>query len=277
MPKWSNIAKLSEHHEKARAAAFEAEMLAMLAPAKPTPCRAEVSTKADASPAPPHRPDSSLDPIHANPDPSPDSPPIFSSVPVTKHDAIHISVTTNGHTTHYPNLHSVPTPLRQQILNTWLATPSRPEPSPDADTPPPTTPPTLITPTTPRAAAPVSNPPPPHSPPQPTTPRPKTLRFALTLNLLIPGAGQLYLGQPLLAAAYGLPFLAIFVATLAIFLRAYTHYLTLATTGDLLEPGNLETLTHAFPAALLTTLTAISTAIYIASTIHLILKRPRPA
>jgi hypothetical protein len=102
----------------------------------------------------------------------------------------------------------------------------------------------------------------------------RTLRFALTLNLLLPGAGQLYLGQPLLAAAYAIPFLATVAAALAIFLRAYTHYLNLATTGDLLETGNLETLTHAFPAGLLATLTLLSTAIFLASTIHLILKRP---
>ena len=108
---------------------------------------------------------------------------------------------------------------------------------------------------------------------QPSAPKPRTLRFALTLNLLLPGAGQLYLGQPLLAAAYALPFLATVVTTLAIFLRAYTHYLNLATTGDLLESGNLETLTHTFHPGLLATLTAISTAIFIASTIHLIITR----
>ena len=223
MSKWSNIAKLSDRHEKARAAQFEAQMLATLAPANtPQPPPAPATPPATAAPTP---------------------------------DRIHISVTANGHTTHYPDLLTVPTPLRQQILNTWLTNP----------TPPPTTPPILTAPTTPRPPVLRSS----------QSEGGRTLRFALTLNLLLPGASQLYLGQPLLAAAYALPFLATVATALAIFLRAYAHYLRLATTGDLLEPGNLETLTHAFPAALLATLTTISTAIFFASTIHLIIKRPR--
>ncbi|MGA2139603.1 MAG: hypothetical protein ABSH14_12140 [Verrucomicrobiia bacterium] len=83
MPKWSNIAKLSDRHEQARAAQFEAQMLAILAPAN-------------------------------SPQPPPASPTATAPIP----DAIHISVTANGHTTHYPDLHTVPTPLRQRILNT---------------------------------------------------------------------------------------------------------------------------------------------------------------
>jgi hypothetical protein len=241
MPKWSNIAKLSERQEKTRAAQFEAQMLAMLAPHQPSP----------ASHTPPPHPEylpSAQPPPSAHATPS---PAITTPIP----DAIQISVTANGLTTTYNNLQSVPPPLRQQIVNTWLTTPTLAS----------TTPPIFNAPHPSRAAS-------PDTLPQPTA-RPRTLRFALTLNLLLPGAGQLYLGQPRLAAAYALPFLATFVATLAIFLRAYAHYLTLATTGDLLEPGSLETLAHTFPAGLLTTLTIISTAIYIASTIHLILSR----
>jgi len=234
MPKWTNIARLSEQQERAREAAFEAQMLALIA-------------------APTDNP---------QPKPSPSHPAASPQA-----DAIHITVTANGHTTHYPNLHTVPTHLRQHILNTWLATPT-----PISAT---TTPPTVDT--RPRNlnverrtsdVAPIS--------PDPSSrQRPRTLRLAIALNLLLPGAGQIYLRRPLLGAAYAIPFLAILTAILTTFLRAYHTYLTLATNSDLLDPANLDTLAHAFPIATLTTLATIGTALFLASTLHLIIARPK--
>src|SRR5437870_2848740 len=86
MPGWKNI--LSDSDEKKRAAAFEAEMLAMLAKEK--------SATADKPAAP------------ATPPP----------VPQVR-DGIQITVTANGQSTLYNNLESVPAPVRRQILNAW--------------------------------------------------------------------------------------------------------------------------------------------------------------
>ena len=80
MPKWKNLEGLSDQSEKAREAAFEAEMLAIIAPGKSPPPTA------------------------------PSIPPI--------REAIQISVTDNGQTTLY-NLEAVPWSVRQQIMNAW--------------------------------------------------------------------------------------------------------------------------------------------------------------
>jgi len=81
MPGWRNI--LSDSDEKKRAAAFEAQTLAMLAKEK--------SAAADkpATPVVPAR------------------------------DGIQITITSNGQATLYDNLEAVPAPIRQQILNAW--------------------------------------------------------------------------------------------------------------------------------------------------------------
>ena len=243
MPKWNNIARLSEQQEKAREAAFEAQMLALIA--APT----------DNSNTPLPKPT----PIHPAASPRPDTVPVS--------DAIHITVIANGHTTHYPHLLAVPTHLRQHILNTWLTAPT------------PISPNTVATPVSlphhPASSAPC--PLTPDSLPQSSSLKPRSLRLAITLNLLLPGAGQIYLRQPLLGAAYAIPFLATLIAILTIFIRGYHQYLVLSTNGDLLDPGNLETLAHAFPMATISTLSIIGTALFLVSTIHLILNRRRPS
>jgi len=86
MPGWKKT--LSDSDEKKRAAAFEAQTLAMLAKEK--------SAVAD-EPATPVAP-----------------PPIAPA-----HDGIQITVTANGQMTIYGNLADVPVPVRQQILNAW--------------------------------------------------------------------------------------------------------------------------------------------------------------
>lgn len=98
MSSWKKIEKLSDRDAKTREAAFEAEMLAQIAP-------------------------------------SPLKPPVVStplaatSPTVNAVDAVQIVVTENGQTNFYTDLSAVPNSVRQRILNVW-----RPAQSP---TPPP--------------------------------------------------------------------------------------------------------------------------------------------
>lgn len=62
---------------------------------------------------------------------------------------------------------------------------------------------------------------------------------------------------------------------LVLFVRAYSQYLQLATNGDILESGNLETMARAFHVGPLATLSVIGTLIYIVSAIHLVVTRIR--
>ncbi len=217
MPKWKDIAKLSDRDEKTREAAFEAQMLAAFAADKPKPSAAL----------------------------SPPPTPI-----IAPRDAIQISVTENGQTTLY-DLATAPASVQEQIVNAWGL-------SPRSSIPP------VIT------SAPEDCP----APPTPT-PRPRTLRFAMTLNLFVPGAGQFYLGQRISGSLYAGGFCACLVAMLVLFARAYSQYMQLATNGDILESGNLETMARAFHVGPLATLSAIGTLIYIVSAIHLVVTRIR--
>jgi TM2 domain-containing membrane protein YozV len=217
MPKWKDIAKLSDREEQTREAAFEAQMLAMLATDKPNPSAAS----------------------------SPSPTPI-----IAPGDAVQICVTENGQTTLY-DLASTPEPLREQISTAWGL-------SPRSSVPP------IIT-TGPAASAVPSTP----------IPRPRTLRFAMTLNLFVPGAGQFYLGQRISGSLYAAGFCACLVAMLVLLVHAYSQYLQLATNGDILESGNLETIGRAFQVGPLVTLSVIGTLIYIVSAIHLVVTRGR--
>ena len=186
--------------------------------------------------------------------PTPASSPVTTSptpTAPTQH-AIQIAVTEDGQTTLY-NLLSVPVPVRQRIMNTWR-------------------------PVTAAAVPPIYNSAALHSATPPVkTPRQRTMRFAVFLNLMVPGLGQIYLGQRVAGTAYTLAFLACFVATLGVFLRGYFHYLQLSTGGDILEGGNLEEIAHAFPAGTLVALSLIGIVIYLASAIHLAMSRSRSA
>jgi hypothetical protein len=159
---------------------------------------------------------------------------IAKDMPVTPaRDGIQITVTANGQTTQYQKLSDIPMPVRQQILNAW---------QPDA---------------------------PPIIPPASTGPHPRSRRVAGMLNLFLPGAGQIYLGQPLIGSLFTLAFLACFGAAIAIFVRAYVGYLQGATSGDILDAGNLERLSNAFPVGALIALSAAAVVIYIVSAVHL--------
>jgi hypothetical protein len=157
-------------------------------------------------------------------------------------DGIQISVTADGQTTHYTNLETVPVPVRQRILNLWFPATN------------PGTPPLLAA---------------------PSGPRPRSRLFAQTLNLFLPGAGQIYLGQFVAGSIYALTFLGCFVAMLLIFFRGYADYLRLSTGGDILEGDKLEQLTHAFPTGTLVGLLIVAIVIYFASAMHLSRSHPR--
>ena len=68
----------------------------------------------------------------------------------------------------------------------------------------------------------------------------KSLRTAGLLNLLLPGAGQVYLGQRLLGVILLSLFLGCFIAALGIFLVGFGQYLKLALDGNILEGDRLE-------------------------------------
>jgi TM2 domain-containing membrane protein YozV len=91
----------------------------------------------------------------------------------------------------------------------------------------------------------------------------------MTLNLLLPGAGQFYLGQPIAGSVYAFGFIACFVTSIVIFLRDYGGYIQMSTGGDIFETGNLERLTQSFHTGWLGGLQVAAIVIYIASTIHL--------
>jgi TM2 domain-containing membrane protein YozV len=214
MVDWKSVTKLSDQNEKTREAAFEAEMLAMIAPTKSTPVPSVTNSSTPSSPIP---------------------------------DGIQISVTTNGQTALY-DLKTVPRPVQQQIMNAW-------RPSTTANIPPLQSAPSIR-----------------HDPALPTS-RPKTMRFAMALNLFLPGAGQFYLGQRMAGSAYAIAFLACLATMLALFARAYSTYLQLSTNGDIMDAGNLEQLAKVFNAGALGWISFIGTAIYVASTIHLVVSR----
>jgi hypothetical protein len=184
------------------------------------------------------------------PTPSATTSPV---APVPIHDSIQVSVTDNGQTTHYNNLQAVPGPVRQQIMNAWILAPA-------ASVPPVLNAPALR-----------------NAPPSPSTPRPRSMRVAMFLNLMVPGAGQFYFGQRLAGAFYALAFLGSFIALLGIFAHGYFKYLNLSTSGDILDSGNIEQVAHAFPVGMISALSVAGIVIYLASTIHLAVSRTRGA
>jgi hypothetical protein len=251
-----NIAKLSDKDTKTREAQFEAEMLAMAAQGTPPKPTASPRAPAAAAPTPqaatsPASPDLIWPPLEATTSPTP--PATISPVALAPAvDGIQILVTNDGQTARYDNLLAVPGPIRQHIMSTWIGSPTS------------TIPPVLNAPSLRNDTL-----------PSPAKRRPKTMKLAMFLNLIVPGAGQFYLGQRLAGAIYALAFLASFAAALSIFVHGYYNYLSLTTSGDVLDPGNLEQISHAFPAGIISALSAIGIVIYLASTIHLAVSRAR--
>ena len=97
----------------------------------------------------------------------------------------------------------------------------------------------------------------------------KSLRFAATLNFILPGAGQFYLGQRVFGSVLALVFLGCFLASLAIFVRGYTEYIRIATSGDIFEPNVLEQLGNIFHLRWLIGLLVTSTIVFIIAMVGL--------
>ncbi len=79
-------------------------------------------------------------------------------------------------------------------------------------------------------------------PPPLPRPKEKSLRTANLLNLLLPGAGHIYLGQHRFGGILLVLFVACFAAMMVTFLFSLAQYFTLTMEGDILEGNRLEQL-----------------------------------
>jgi TM2 domain-containing membrane protein YozV len=104
---------------------------------------------------------------------------------------------------------------------------------------------------------------------------PKNLRLATTLNLVLPGAGQFYLGQRVAGIVFATLFLACLVAMIVIFLHGYIAYWNMAVGGKILEGQRLENMGRVFQSGRLLVLLAISLVIYLAAAIGLFIRSRR--
>ncbi|MHB8524444.1 MAG: hypothetical protein ACYDH9_27310 [Limisphaerales bacterium] len=103
----------------------------------------------------------------------------------------------------------------------------------------------------------------------PPLPRTRNLRAAIMLNLFLPGAGQLFLGQRLLGGVLMALFLVCFAGVLVIFLVDYTRYLRLAMDGNILQGNRLEEIGRAFHLRWLWGLLAVGLAVYLGALVPL--------
>jgi hypothetical protein len=94
------------------------------------------------------------------------------------------------------------------------------------------------------------------------------------LNVLLPGAGQCYLGQKRLGGWLLVGFLLPFFAALAVFLLALDRYFALVASGNILEGNQLESLGAAFHVPWLILLTALAVTDFLMSMILLWLRPP---
>lgn len=99
--------------------------------------------------------------------------------------------------------------------------------------------------------------------------KPRSLRFAVTLNFIVPGTGQFYLGQRVFGGLLAAVFLACFAAMMVIFLRGYVQYLGLVSGGDVLAPGVLEQLVTVFHVRWLVGLLVASLVVFAVSMVGL--------
>jgi hypothetical protein len=114
-------------------------------------------------------------------------------------------------------------------------------------------------------------------PPATNQPERKNVRLAMTLNFLLPGIGQFYLGQRLFGFSLAAGFLACFVAMLGIFSYGYREYLNIATSDDILQSGFLERIGSVFHIGWLVGLLVLSVVIFIVSLVDLSLRARRLA
>jgi hypothetical protein len=108
----------------------------------------------------------------------------------------------------------------------------------------------------------------------------KSFRRAVTLNLLLPGAGFLYAGHRAEGAAHLVAFLLCFLAVLGVFLAGYVAYFRAALGADLMREGELERMENLFHVEWLLGFAAAGLLIHAASMARMFLLRrslPVPA
>jgi uncharacterized membrane protein len=91
----------------------------------------------------------------------------------------------------------------------------------------------------------------------------RRIRHAHVLNLVVPGAGQWYLGQRVVGGLFVVTFLACFVAMIALFFVGYLKFMRTALRSDILAGNVLEELQNAFHLRWLLALLAIAILLYI--------------
>ncbi len=108
-------------------------------------------------------------------------------------------------------------------------------------------------------------------PDPPPLPRPKekSIRTANLLNLLLPGAGQIYLGQRWYGGILLGLFLACFLALMVTFLFSLAQYLKVAMDDNILEGDQLEQLAHVWHPRRMIAFAVIGVIVYATSFISL--------
>ena len=100
--------------------------------------------------------------------------------------------------------------------------------------------------------------------------RPKSLRLAVLATLVLPGAGQFYLGQVKLGIVFAASFLTCFIGMLAIFVRGYLRYLDVSSGGDILGADQLEQIARSFHIPALISLSSLSVVIFVVALSQLV-------
>jgi hypothetical protein len=95
--------------------------------------------------------------------------------------------------------------------------------------------------------------------------KPVNTRLAYTLNLIVPGGGQLLQGQIILGIILAFAFMIDFSVMLVLFLKGFVRYLELVSNGRILQGDNLEQIGSAFHVTTLLTLLGIGLVIHIIS------------
>ncbi len=98
---------------------------------------------------------------------------------------------------------------------------------------------------------------------------PKNVRSATFYNLILPGAGQFYLGQRVMGVILAVTFLGCFIAVMTIFLMGFSQYMKLVLGGNILEGDRLERIAQVFHPFWLVALMAAGVLIYIVSLVAL--------
>src|ERR1041385_4755461 len=104
---------------------------------------------------------------------------------------------------------------------------------------------------------------------------PKSVRLATTLNLILPGAGQFYLGQRWVGAFLAGAFLVCLVAAGVVFLLGYLEYFDIALSGKILEGDKLEHIANLFHPLWLLAFLGLALLIYLVSAVLLFVQARR--